>query len=59
MKGPAKLPIELVEDKPDYTQIKTPISDDIMSRTFSMLINLSWSEEDIQFRINAFKKVFK
>lgn len=61
MKGPAKLPIDLVDDadKPDYTNIQTPISDGIMSRTFSMLINLSWSEEDIQFRINAFKKVFK
>lgn len=59
MKGPAKLPIELIEDRPDYTQVQTPKSDDIMSRTFSMLINLSWSEEDIQTRINAFTKVFK
>jgi 8-amino-3,8-dideoxy-alpha-D-manno-octulosonate transaminase len=59
MKGPAKLPIELIADRPDYTQISTPISDDIMSRTFSMLIQLSWTEEDIQNRINAFSKVFK
>lgn len=59
MKGPAKLPIELVQDRPDYSQIQTPKSDDIMSRTFSMLINLSWSESDIQDRINAFQKVFK
>lgn len=41
MKGPAKLPIELIADRPDYTQVKTPVSDDIMSRTFSMLIQLS------------------
>ena len=59
MKGPAKLPIELIADRPDYTQVKTPKSDDIMSRTFSMLINLSWSEADIQSRIDAFAKVFK
>lgn len=59
MKGPAKLPIELIKDIPDYTQVKTPKSDDIMSRTFSMLINLSWTEEDIQTRIDAFAKVFK
>ncbi|MBD3612307.1 MAG: DegT/DnrJ/EryC1/StrS family aminotransferase, partial [Hydrogenovibrio crunogenus] len=59
MKGPAKLPIELIADRPDYTQVKTPKSDDIMSRTFSMLINLSWSEADIQQRIDAFAKVFK
>jgi len=59
MKSAAKLPIELIEDRPDYTQVKTPVSDDIMSRTFSMLIQLSWTEEDIQNRINAFTKVFK
>ena len=58
MKGPAKLPIELVQDKPDYTNIQTPVSDEIMSRTFSMLINLSWTEDDIQTRLNAFTKVF-
>ncbi|WP_319380680.1 DegT/DnrJ/EryC1/StrS family aminotransferase [Thiomicrorhabdus sp.] len=59
MKGPAKLPIELISDRPDYTQIKTPKSDAIMSRTVSMLIQLAWSEEDIQARIAAFDKVFK
>lgn len=59
MKGPAKLPIELIADRPDYSKVETPKSDDIMSRTFSMLINLSWSEADIQQRIDAFAKVFK
>ncbi|MDX1352187.1 MAG: DegT/DnrJ/EryC1/StrS family aminotransferase [Thiomicrorhabdus sp.] len=59
MKSSAKLPIELIADRPDYTQVKTPKSDDIMSRTISMLIQLSWTEEDIQFRIDAFKNVFK
>ena len=59
MKGPAKLPIELITERPDYSKVETPKSDDIMSRTFSMLINLSWSEADIQQRINAFAKVFK
>lgn len=59
MKGSAKLPIDLIADRPDYTQVKTPKSDNIMSRTLSMLINLSWTEEDIQSRIEAFAKVFK
>ncbi|MDG4811529.1 DegT/DnrJ/EryC1/StrS family aminotransferase [Hydrogenovibrio sp. 3SP14C1] len=59
MTGPAKLPIELIADRPDYSKVETPKSDDIMSRTFSMLINLSWSEADIQQRIDAFSKVFK
>ncbi|PLA74701.1 L-glutamine--2-deoxy-scyllo-inosose aminotransferase KanB [Hydrogenovibrio sp. SC-1] len=59
MKSSAKLPIDLIVDRPDYTQVKTPKSDDIMSRTFSMLINLSWSEADIQMRIDAFASIFK
>ena len=59
MKSSAKLPIDLIADRPDYTQVKTPKSDDIMSRTISMLIQLSWTEEDIQFRIDAFTNVFK
>lgn len=59
LKSPAKLPVELAENCPDYSQVKTPKSDDIMSRTFSMLINLSWSEEDIANRVAAFAKVFK
>ncbi len=59
MKGPAKLPIELIADRPDYTKVSTPKSDDIMSRTFSMLIQLSWTDADIQSRIDAFETVFK
>jgi len=59
MKGAAKLPIDLIVDRPDYTRVSTPKSDEIMSRTFSMLINLSWSEADIQMRIDAFASIFK
>ncbi|AEG30851.1 DegT/DnrJ/EryC1/StrS family aminotransferase [Thiomicrospira cyclica] len=59
MKGPAKLPIELIADRPDYSQVKTPKSDAIMSRTLSMLINLSWTDADIQKRLDAFANVFK
>jgi len=59
MKSSAKLPIDLISDRPDYTQVKTPKSDAIMSRTLSMLIQLSWTEEDIQSRIAAFENVFK
>jgi 8-amino-3,8-dideoxy-alpha-D-manno-octulosonate transaminase len=58
MTASAKLPIELIADRPDYTQIKTPKSDAIISRTISMLIQLSWTEEDIQMRIDAFANVF-
>ncbi|WP_163937269.1 DegT/DnrJ/EryC1/StrS aminotransferase family protein [Paraferrimonas sp. SM1919] len=56
--APAKLPIELIEDRPDYTNIQTPKSDDIMSRTISMLIKLSWTEEQMDARIEGIKKAF-
>jgi len=59
MKGPARLPIDLNKDYPDYTQVNLPRSDDIMSRSFSILINLSWTKADIQQRIEAFAKIFK
>ncbi|MBD3820745.1 MAG: DegT/DnrJ/EryC1/StrS family aminotransferase [Thiotrichales bacterium] len=59
MKGPAKLPIELIADRPDYTKVQTPKSDAIMSRTLSMLINLSWTEAQINERIAAFAKIFR
>lgn len=59
MKSCAKLPIELIADRPDYTRVQTPKSDAIMSRTLSMLIMLSWTEEDLQQRIDAFNQIFK
>lgn len=59
LSSPAKLPIELVAERPDYTKVETPKSDDIMSRTISFLINLSWDEAEIEKRINAFAKIFK
>lgn len=58
MRGPAKLPIELVENRPDYTQVETPVSDALMSRCISLLINLSWDEAEIERRIAAFKTIF-
>ncbi|RCU50530.1 MULTISPECIES: DegT/DnrJ/EryC1/StrS family aminotransferase [Corallincola] len=58
LKSPAKLAIELLPERPDYTQVSTPKSDAIMSRTISMLIKLSWSEEEIAQRIENIKKAF-
>lgn len=56
MKGVAKLPIELVAERPDYTQVKTPQSDAIISRTISMLIKLSWTPEQIEERIAGIRR---
>ncbi|MEA3415588.1 MAG: DegT/DnrJ/EryC1/StrS family aminotransferase [Thermodesulfobacteriota bacterium] len=51
LKSAAKLPIALLENRPDYENIDLPQSDQIMSRTISMLIKLSWTEDEIKQRI--------
>jgi 8-amino-3,8-dideoxy-alpha-D-manno-octulosonate transaminase len=58
LKSPAALPITLIEDRPDYTKVSVPKSDAIMSRTISMLIKLSWTEEEINQRIENIKRAF-
>ena len=59
MKVAARLPMELVSNLPDYRNIHLDRSDDIMGRTISMLIKLSWTENDIADRIERMKKVLK
>ncbi|MGS0674296.1 8-amino-3,8-dideoxy-alpha-D-manno-octulosonate transaminase KdnA [Shewanella sp. 0m-4] len=58
LKSPSALPITLIEDRPDYTKVSVPKSDAIMSRTISMLIKLSWTEEEIKQRIENIKRAF-
>ena len=48
----------LIADRPDYTKVLTPKSDAIMSRTISMLIKLSWTDEQIAERIENIKRAF-
>ncbi|HHC25058.1 MAG TPA: DegT/DnrJ/EryC1/StrS family aminotransferase [Desulfobacterales bacterium] len=48
----ARLPLQLYENCPDYQQVKLPRSDEIISRTISMLIKLSWTEEELAERID-------
>lgn len=58
LESPARLPIHLIEDRPDYTKVEVPKSDEIMSRTISMLIKLSWTDEEIAQRIENIKRAF-
>lgn len=55
----AKLPIELLENRPDYQKIHLPLSDEIMSRTISMQIKLSWTESELAQRIEKIETVMK
>ncbi|MDI6687298.1 MAG: DegT/DnrJ/EryC1/StrS family aminotransferase, partial [Desulfobacterales bacterium] len=59
LKSAARLPIELLENRPDYEKIDLSQSDQIMSRTISMLIKLSWTEDELGQRIEKIVKVIK
>ncbi len=43
----------------DYTKLNLPQSDDIIGRTISMQIKLSWSREDIEKRCDTMRSVLK
>lgn len=59
LQGSAKLPFELADNLPDYKNMTLETSDNIMKRTISMQIMLSWTKEDIDNRIAAIMKSFK
>ncbi|OQX23979.1 MAG: L-glutamine--2-deoxy-scyllo-inosose aminotransferase KanB [Desulfobacteraceae bacterium IS3] len=55
----AKLPMQLLKYCPDYRKLNLVRSDAIMSRTISMQIKLSWTEEEIESRIAEIVKVIQ
>jgi len=59
MQSLAKLPLQLLPSCPDYTALELPRSDDIMRRTISMLIKLSWTEEELSRRTEKIVDVLK
>ena len=56
--GAARLAVTLADNLPDYKNMKLEESDAIMKRTISMQIMLSWSDADIDQRIQAIIKSF-
>ena len=59
MKRAAKLAFELCDNLPDYKNTVLEESDEIMKRTLSMQIMLSWTKKDIEKIIDAIMKSFK
>ncbi|MCP4345038.1 MAG: DegT/DnrJ/EryC1/StrS family aminotransferase [Desulfobacterales bacterium] len=59
LQSAARLPLKLLRNSPNYRHITLPKSDEIMSRTISMQIKLSWTEEDIARRTENIIKVLK
>ncbi len=59
LKSSAMLPVKLLDYCSDYGKVNLPQSDDIMGRTISMLIKLSWTEEELTQRIEKMIDVVK
>jgi len=59
LQSPAKLPMMLLQERPDYKKLYLPESDAIMSRTISMQIKLSWSMQDLDQRMEKINRVLK
>ncbi len=57
LKSPGALPIARFNYGRDLTKISLPQSDAIMGRTISMLIKLSWTEQQLQERLEKMKGV--
>lgn len=57
MRAAAKVPAQLAANLPDYTAVRLPQSDDIISRTISMQIKLAWSDDDVDQRITGMMDV--
>ncbi len=59
MKSSARLSVEMMDHLPDYNQVKLPLSDQIMSRLISMQIKLSWTENELNRRIETLVDTIK
>jgi 8-amino-3,8-dideoxy-alpha-D-manno-octulosonate transaminase len=53
----ARMSIQDFDNCPDYTQVRLPQSDAIMSRALSLQIKLSWTENDLKQRIEKMMAV--
>lgn len=59
LKSAAKLPVQLLDNLPEYDKIQLPASDRILSRAVCMLIKLSWTPEVLRERIGKIVTVVR
>jgi len=55
--SPATLPVARWEPEREWKSLSLPKSDAIMARTISMLIKLSWTEQELADRLNRMRSV--
>ena len=56
LKATNKLAIHSLESPQDYSTIQFPVSDNLMSRCLSMVIKVSWTEEQLSDRCTKLEK---
>ena len=56
---PMAIPQSKLDYLPDYKNLEMPQSKEIMSRTISMQVKLSWSENDLQKRCETIEQVLR
>ncbi len=59
LKSAAPMPLTLFETRPDYEKMDLVQSDGIMSRTISMLIKLTWTQDEIAQRIDTMTAILR
>ncbi|MFP4474211.1 MAG: DegT/DnrJ/EryC1/StrS family aminotransferase [Desulfatibacillaceae bacterium] len=58
LSSPSRLAVEALGRELPHASANLPVSDRIMARTVCMLINLSWTEDDLEERIRKIETVF-
>jgi 8-amino-3,8-dideoxy-alpha-D-manno-octulosonate transaminase len=58
LKSAARLPVTLLKPSQDYSELKIPKSDDIMSRLISIQIKINWTENEIKGLKERITKAF-
>lgn len=57
LRTPGRSPLTLVDPVPDLRDIRVPRSDGVLSRTISMLVQLSWDERELEGLTNKITRV--
>lgn len=57
LQATARLPLALLDRRPDYAAVSVPRSDALIGRTISMQIKLGWSPEELAARIAKIETV--
>lgn len=59
LKSLSKLPIHVLEKPQDYANLQLPVSYDLISRLISMIVKISWTDNQLEERLKNMDKALK